>query len=187
MRISSALLEGYAPLPCQPGDAVLISGNLGDHHAAILSRRMGIENGIMSDCAPLNDMVLRLLDAGIGVKAMRDVTRGGLATVLSELVALHQMGIEIEESALPVSAEVRGFCAILGLDPLYMGNEGKMVFLVDGDDAEKALWILRASRYGQDAARIGQAEEGRGVVMKTAIGGSRVIGPLAGEGLPRIC
>ncbi len=179
--------QDYAPQPCKPGDAVLVSGNLGEHHAAILSRRMGIENGIQSDCAPLNEMVTRLLDAGVGIRAMRDVTRGGLGTILSELAELHGIGITIEESALPLSPEVRGFCAILGLDPLYMGNEGKMLFVVNCGDAERAVEIIQGSRFGENAAILGRVTEGTGVVMKTGIGGSRVVGPLAGEGLPRIC
>jgi hydrogenase expression/formation protein HypE len=177
----------YAPLPCREGDAVLVSGNLGEHHAAILSQRMGVENSIQSDCAPLREMVINLLDAGIGVHAMRDATRGGLATILCELSALHGKGIEIEEAKLPVSAEVKGFCGILGLDPLYMGNEGKMVFIIDEKDSGKALGIIKSSKYGENAAVIGRATDGRGVTMKTGIGGSRVIAPLAGEGLPRIC
>ncbi len=179
--------QDYAPQPCKPGDALLVSGNLGEHHAAILSRRMGIENGIQSDCAPLNEMVMRLLDAGIGIRAMRDVTRGGLGTILSELAELHGIGITIEESALPLSPEVRGFCAILGLDPLYMGNEGKMLFVVDGGDAKRAVETIQGSRFGENAAILGSVTEGTGVVMKTSIGGSRVVGLLAGEGLPRIC
>ena len=178
---------GYAPERCTAGDTVLLTGTLGEHHAAVLSRRMGIENGILSDCAPLNEIVLGLIDRGIRVKAMRDVTRGGLATVLSELAALHEICIELDEKALPVSPEVKGFCAVLGLDPLYMGNEGKMAVIVDRRDAESALRFVRSAKYGQNAALIGFVTNGRGVVMKTAIGGSRVIGPLAGEGLPRIC
>jgi hydrogenase expression/formation protein HypE len=179
--------EGYSPPPCKEGDAVVLSGNLGEHHAAILSRRMGVENGIISDCAPLGGMAMNLLDAGIRVKAMRDVTRGGLATVLSELATQNGVGIMLEERNLPVSGAVRGFCSILGLDPLYMGNEGKMAFIVELGDAEKAVALIRSSRYGENAAIVGQVAGGRGIVMKTAIGGSRVVGPLAGEGLPRIC
>jgi hydrogenase expression/formation protein HypE len=148
---------------------------------------MGVENSIRSDCAPLCDMVFNLLEAGIGIRAMRDVTRGGLATILCELAALHGKGIEIEEAKLPVSPEVKGFCGILGLDPLYMGNEGKMAFIVDGNDAEKALDIVKASKYGENAALIGRGTDGKGVSMRTTIGGSRVIAPPAGEGLPRIC
>jgi hydrogenase expression/formation protein HypE len=179
--------KGYAPAPCRDGDAVLVSGNLGEHHAAILSSRMGIENSIRSDCAPLTEMVSRLIGAGVGIRAMRDATRGGIATILCELASLHGAGMEIEEAKLPVSREVQGFCGILGLDPLYMGNEGKMVFIVDGKDAENALEIIKSAKYGENAAVIGRVAGGRGVVMKTAIGGSRVVAPLAGEGLPRIC
>jgi hydrogenase expression/formation protein HypE len=179
--------KGYAPAPCRDGDAVLVSGNLGEHHAAILSSRMGIENSIRSDCAPLTEMVSRLIGAGVGIRAMRDATRGGIATILCELASLHRVGLEMEEAKLPVSREVQGFCGILGLDPLYMGNEGKMVFIVDGKDAENALEIIKSAKYGENAAVIGRVAGGRGVVMKTAIGGSRVVAPLAGEGLPRIC
>lgn len=179
--------HGYSPLPCRAGDAVLLSGNLGEHHAAILSRRMGIENEIKSDCAPLKEMVLGLLDAGVRVKAMRDVTRGGLGTILYELSGLHHIGIEITETSLPVSPAVKGFCSILGLDPLYMGNEGKMAFIVEGEDDEKAMEIIRSSRYGENAIRIGTLSGEKGAVVKTNIGGRRVIAPLAGEGLPRIC
>jgi hydrogenase expression/formation protein HypE len=179
--------EGYMPLPCREGDAVLVSGNLGEHHAAILSRRMGVENDICSDCAPLREMVRALLDEGIGVRAMRDATRGGLATVLCELAALHGIGIALEETKLPVSQEVKGFCGILGLDPLYMGNEGKMVFIVEEKDSARALGIIKSAKYGEKAAIIGRVTAGRGVTMKTGIGGSRVIAPLAGDGLPRIC
>lgn len=182
-----SIRDGYALLPCRDGDALLLSGNLGEHHAAILSQRMGIENNIKSDCAPLGDMVMKLLDAGIMVKSMRDVTRGGLGTILSELAALHGMGIELIESLLPVSAEVKGFCGILGLDPLYMGNEGKMAFIVDKSDTDAALDIIRSSRYGENAALIGHVANGKGVAMRTGIGGIRMISPLAGEGLPRIC
>lgn len=177
----------YEPAPMREGDAVLVSGNLGEHHAAILSSRMGIENSISSDCAPLCDMVFKLIDAGVAIRAMRDATRGGLATVLCEMAFQRGVGVEIEETKLPVSREVQGFCGILGLDPIYMGNEGKMVFVVDGKDAQRALGIIRSAGYGENAAIIGRATGGRGVVMKTAIGGSRVVAPLAGEGLPRIC
>lgn len=177
------------PANCRGGDAVLISGTLGDHHAAILSRRMGIENTIVSDCAPLTEMVGALLGAGIRVHAMRDVTRGGLGTVLNEFAASSGCRIELEEAAVPVSEQVKAFCGILGLDPLYMGNEGKMVAVVPQEEAERALACLRGSRYGQNAAKIGDvvsAGESE-VLLKTPVGGLRVVGPLYGEGLPRIC
>jgi hydrogenase expression/formation protein HypE len=171
----------------KPGDAVILSGNLGDHHAAILSSRMGIENGIESDDAPLTDMVLGLQKAGIPLHALRDVTRGGLATILNEIADASECRIEIENARLPVSREVRGLCEILGLDPKYMGNEGKLVAVVPETRAEEALLIIRASRYGERAQRIGRAQAGKGVTLVTELGGRRVLPPLSGEGLPRIC
>lgn len=172
---------------CKEGDAVIVSGNLGDHHACILSARMEIENGIKSDCACLNPIVNSLFEHGIRVKTMRDVTRGGLGTVLNEIADTSGCRIEIKEGALPVHPEVRGFCDILGLDPLYMGNEGKMIVVVAGEDAEKAVDLMQKIDYGKDAAIIAEAISGKGVVMKTRLGGSRVVDVLYGEGLPRIC
>ncbi len=175
----------------RPGDLILLSGTLGDHHAALLSARMGIENGIVSDAAPLTAMVSALLTAGVEVHTLRDVTRGGLATVLSELAEASALHLEIEETALPVSPAVKSFCGILGLSPLYMGNEGKLVALIPAADAPRALDILRASPYGASAAIIGRSAAGtgtdRGVSVLTPIGGRRRVGPLVGEGLPRIC
>lgn len=174
---------------CKVGDTVLVSGNMGDHHAAILSARMNIANTIQSDCAPLSEMVDALLGNSIKVKAMRDVTRGGLATVLNEFAAASKCSIEIGEQQIPVSEQVRGFCGILGLDPLYMGNEGKMTVVVAAEDAQKALDCIRSSKYGENAAIIGKvssAESGK-VLLKTAIGGTRIVTELYGEGLPRIC
>ena len=177
------------PANCEEGDAVLLSGTLGDHHAAILSRRMGIENSIVSDCAPLTEMVGALRNAGVRVHAMRDVTRGGLGTVLNEFASSSGCRIELTEESIPVSEQVRAFCGLLGLDPLYMGNEGKMIAVVPAEDAEKALSCLRGSRYGQNAAAVGRVVSGDGsaVLLKTPVGGLRVVGPLYGEGLPRIC
>lgn len=174
---------------CDTGDVILLSGTLGDHHAAILSARMEIENTINSDCAPLDRMVAGLLASGVRVKAMRDVTRGGLATILHEFAVASQKCIMIEEESIPVTEQVQGFCGILGLDPLYMGNEGKMVAVVPGEDAEKALAALRASPYGQDAAIIGQVNNGEEgtLLLHTRTGGTRMLTELYGEGLPRIC
>lgn len=174
---------------CEAGDVVLLSGNLGDHHAAILSERMHIQNTIRSDCAPLNEMVGALLKSGVKVKAMRDVTRGGLGTVLNEFAAASGCCMELEEEAIPVSEQVHGFCEILGLDPLYMGNEGKMTAVVAQDDAQKALACMRNSRYGKDAAIIGKVVSGEPgtVLLHTPIGGTRIVTVLYGEGLPRIC
>lgn len=175
------------------GDAILVSGNLGDHHAAILSSRMGIKNTIASDNAPLTDMVKKLLDGNIQIRTLRDVTRGGLATVLKELAVSCKMQLEIEEGALPINPQVRDFCGLLGLDPLYMGNEGKMIALVAKEDVKKALEIMRSAEYGENAAIIGEvmepeteSERGR-LILKTRIGGRRVLDILQGEGLPRIC
>lgn len=172
---------------CEAGDVVLLSGNLGDHHACILSARMEIENNIKSDCACLNPIVNSLFENGVRVKTMRDVTRGGLATVLNEIADTSKCGIEIKEGTLPVHPEVGGFCDILGLDPLYMGNEGKMIAVVASEDAEKALAIMKNTQIGKDAAIIAEAVAGKGVAMKTRLGGSRVVDVLYGEGLPRIC
>lgn len=172
---------------CKPGDAVILSGNLGEHHAAILSHRMGIENQIASDCAPLTSIVRNLLDSQIRVHCMRDVTRGGLATVLNEAAEKSACSVEIWEEALPVSPEVKGFCGILGLDPLYMANEGKMIAVIPGNQAEKALKAVKSSKYGTNARIIGTILEGSGVRMKTRLKGLRTIDLLYGEGLPRIC
>lgn len=172
---------------CQPGDVIILSGNLGEHHAAIMSKRMGIENDIQSDCAPLNQLVKDLIDAGINIHCMRDVTRGGLATVLNEIKDQSHCSVTIKESSLPVSEEIRGFCDILGLDPLYMANEGKLIAVLPQEQGEKALEIMKANKYGQNAAIIGEIIEGNQVKMTTRFGGTRIIDVLYGEGLPRIC
>lgn len=185
--IGEIVKPGISISHCRKGDVIILSGNLGEHQAAILSVRMGIENEIQSDCAPLTSIVSNLLENGIDVHCMRDVTRGGLATVLNEVSESSDCGVEIEETALPVSNTVRGFCNILGLDPLYMANEGKMIAVVPAKQAEKALEAVRKSKYGKNAAVIGRITEGKGVAMVTAMKGKRVIDMLYGEGLPRIC
>ncbi len=175
------------------GDAIILSGNIGDHHAAIMKERLSIRNGnIKSDNAPLNEMVRGLLDGKVKVHAMRDVTRGGLGTVLNEFSRESGSDIYIIEEKLPVSDAVRDFSALLGLDIMYMGNEGKMVCAVAAEDKERAVDIIRSSRYGEGATIIGYAEKretaGKGkLILKTGIGGERIVGPLYGEGLPRIC
>ncbi len=178
-----------SPAGCKDSDAIIVSGFLGDHHAAILSDRMNIKNNIKSDNAPLCDMVNALISAGIEIHAMRDVTRGGLGTVLSEFAYASSRKINIYQDKLPVNPEVRDFCKMLGLDPVYMGNEGKMICVVADKDKEKALDIIRNSKYGENAQIIGNVEsaDNSNVVLHTAIGGERIIGPLYGEGLPRIC
>lgn len=174
---------------CRPGDVVLVSGPLGDHHAAILSSRMGIENTIVSDCAPLGGIVSALLEGGIQVHALRDVTRGGLATVLKELAGASGTAIELEEQLVPVHPQVRDFCGLLGLDPLYMGNEGKLVAVLPEKQAEQALSLIRSAPYGESAAIIGRVTGGEpgSLTMTTPIGGRRKLDVLQGEGLPRIC
>lgn len=179
--------EGITIFGCKPGDVIILSGNLGDHHAAILSERMGIENEIASDCAPLCTIVANLFEADIDVRCMRDVTRGGLATVLNEAADQSGCSVELLEEAIPVSREVKGFCDILGLDPLYMANEGKMIAVVPEGQAEEALKAVKKSPYGTNARIIGTILEGKGVRMKTKFMGSRTIDVLYGEGLPRIC
>lgn len=169
------------------GDSIIVSGNLGDHHAAILSDRMGIDNSINSDCAPLTEIVRALLESKIEVHALRDITRGGLGTVLNELADSSEKSVKIFEEKLPVSKEVEAFCKILGLNPMYMGNEGKLCASVPKSQAEEAVRIMKKCRYGADAAVIGEVGEGRGVEMITKIGGIHSVGELYGEGLPRIC
>lgn len=177
---------------CKPGDKVIVSGTLGDHHACILSARMEIENEIKSDCGCLKDITEALFGAGIEVHTMRDVTRGGMGTILNEIADSAGCKIVVEESAIPVSEAVKGFSGMLGLDPLYMGNEGKMIAIVPGDKADKALELMRDTEHGKDATIIAEVTEpdqagGSAVHIKTPLGATRVLDVLYGEGLPRIC
>lgn len=171
----------------QEGDSVIVSGNLGDHHATVLSARMNIENSIKSDNAPLNEMVKAMLDNKIDIHTMRDVTRGGLGTVLNELADASNVSIELEEEKIPVNEEVRAFAKILGLDIMHMGNEGKLVATVPSEQAQKAVEIIRNCKYGENAQIIGKVTAGKGVILKTELGGRRAVTTLFGEGLPRIC
>lgn len=169
------------------GDAIILTGTLGDHHATILTQRLEMETALHSDCAPLNRMVAEILDAGIDVHTIRDITRGGLATVANELAEASGCRINLKEEKLPVSEGVKGLSGILGLDPLTMGNEGKMLLAVPADEAEKALCILQINKYGKDACLAGEVTEGKGVFLQTILGSFRKVLPLRGEGLPRIC
>lgn len=169
------------------GDAVVVSGTMGDHHATILSARMGIENGIESDNAPLGEMVREMLKQGIELHAMRDVTRGGLGTVLNELAKASHINIGLTEEKIPVSPEVKAFAKILGLNIMHMGNEGKLVAVMPKEQAEKAVEIIKKCKYGENAAIIGEVKNGSEVTMITPIGGTRKVNVLYGEGLPRIC
>lgn len=185
--IGTIMKSGISISNCKTGDVIILSGNLGEHHAAIMSNRMGIENKISSDCAPLCSMVKELIENDIDIHCMRDVTRGGLATVLNEVASSSSCSVVIEESSLPISIEVKGFCDILGLDPLYMANEGKMIAVLPGEQADKAIEVMRKNKYGTNAHIIGRILEGKGVNMLTSLGGNRVVDILYGEGLPRIC
>ena len=179
--------ENIVSTNLQNGDCVIVSGTMGDHHATILSARMEIENDIQSDNAPLTDIVKNLIDGGIDIHCMRDVTRGGLGTVLNELANASQKQIEIEETAIPISDEVRAFSKILGLNIMHMGNEGKLVAIVPSEQANKAVEIMKNSKYGENATIIGKITNGEGVILNTRLGGQRKINVLIGEGLPRIC
>jgi hydrogenase expression/formation protein HypE len=170
---------------------VILSGTIGDHGIAVLSQREGIgfSTKLESDCAPLNGLVAEMMAASRQIHALRDPTRGGLATTLNELAAQSKLGIRIEEDKVPVRDEVRGACEMLGIDPLYVANEGKLVALVHHEEADAVLEKMRRHRYGKDAAIIGEVRSdhpGR-VVMKTMLGASRIVDMLVGDPLPRIC
>ncbi len=180
------------PHRAQVGDVVLVSGTIGDHGMAIMSVREGLEfeSQIRSDCAALNGLIASVLDSvGPAVHAMRDPTRGGLASTLNEIASASNVGIDIDETHLPVRAEVQSACELLGLDPVYVANEGKAVFFVAPEAAERALQTLREHPLGREAARIGQvtAQHPRMLVARTAMGSNRVIATQIGEQLPRIC
>jgi hydrogenase expression/formation protein HypE len=183
VEISSKLVEA--------GDVVLVSGNIGEHGIAIISQREGIgfETEIASDCAPLSEMVDAILAVGLRPHAMRDPTRGGLATTLNEIAMASGVEVEIEETLVPVSVPVKSACDLLGFDPFYVANEGKLVAFVPERQAQDTLSIMRENRYGRHAAIIGRVVskgEAR-VYMKTKIGGRRFVDMLVGEQFPRIC
>lgn len=171
----------------QVGDALLLTGTLGDHHATILTERLHMKTTLQSDCAPLNHLVEDLLVHHFHIHTLRDITRGGLATVTNELAESSKKSIVLSEEELPVKEEVKGLSGILGLDPLTMGNEGKMLIALPKEEAEEALQVLHQNRYGKEAVKVGSVEEGSGVHLETLFGGRRRILPLRGEGLPRIC
>ena len=174
----------------RPGDKVIVSGPLGDHGIAVMSLREGlpVSSPLKSDCAPLNWLVEAFLGVG-GVHCLRDLTRGGLASALVELAGQSRVGIEIEETRLLIRPEVQSICEILGLDPLHVANEGKLVAIVAPQRAEAALSVMRAQRYGAEARIVGQvvSSHPERVVLRTFLGTSRVVDMLPGEQLPRIC
>jgi len=175
----------------RPGDVILINGPIGDHGAAIVDARgeLALENSIESDCQALNGLVEALFAACPDVRCLRDATRGGLATVLNEFAAASSTAMRIDEQALPVREQVRGVCELLGLDPLYLANEGKLVAVVPPESADRALAALRSHPAGRDAAIIGEVRDAPAgtVVLATAFGGDRLVDMLVGEQLPRIC
>lgn len=179
---------------CQPGDKVLVSGTLGDHGITIMSQRESLSffADIQSDAAPLNHLIANVLKAAPNVRCFRDPTRGGLASTLNELAGQANVDITVDETAVPVRDAVRGACEMLGYDVMQVANEGKMVCVVPAEQAQAALDAMHASKYGQDAAIIGEVRtstEGRGnkVYLRTAFGSTRVLDMLVGEQLPRIC
>jgi hydrogenase expression/formation protein HypE len=180
-----------SPASVQPGDAVIVSGDLGRHGIAILSVREGLEfeSPILSDCANLWPPVEALLNAGIEIHCLRDLTRGGLATTMNEIAADRNVCIKLEEGLIPVNEIVQGACEVLGLDPLYVANEGRFAVFVPAAQEGTALEVMRKVEVSQGAARVGRVEEspGRTVVLKSRIGGNRVVDMLSGEQLPRIC
>jgi hydrogenase expression/formation protein HypE len=173
------------------GDKIIINGSIGDHGMAVLSARkeLNIQSDIQSDCASLNGLIHNILAESDGINFMRDATRGGLATVLAELAEKKNFGITLEESQLLVSQKVRAFCELLGFDPLYVANEGKVVIIVDPDSAEKVIRVMVDHEFGKDARIIGEitgSYAGKAFI-NTGIGGKRILDMLAGEQLPRIC
>jgi len=175
----------------RPGDRIVVSGTLGDHGIAIMSVREGLEfeTVLESDTAPLTELTEAMLEACPGIRCMRDPTRGGLSSALNELVAASQVGVRLSEAAIPIRAEVHAACEILGLDPLYVANEGKLMAAVPAADADPLVQVMREHPLGRDAAVIGEvvADHPGMVIMKSLIGGERVVTMLAGEQLPRIC
>jgi hydrogenase expression/formation protein HypE len=181
----------------KPGDVVILSGPVGDHGIAVLGARadeyiggqLGFETDLVSDTAPLNHLVMAMMDASDQVRVLRDPTRGGVATTLNEIAKQSGVGIWLDEEAIPVRGAVAAACEMLGFDPLYLANEGKLIAIVGREEAAAVLAAMHATRYGEEAVIIGEVREtppGR-VLLRTALGSTRVVDMLSGEMLPRIC
>lgn len=175
----------------KPGDSVIVTGPVGDHGCAILleRERLNIDAAVISDCACLNGLIGKVLDRVKDVHVLRDPTRGGLATTLNEIAEQSGVGIVLEEAGIPVRDQVRGICELLGMDPLYMANEGKMILVVPKSSEKKVLEILKHDILGKDACIVGEvvAEPAGRVIMRTITGGHRIVDMMAGDMLPRIC
>jgi hydrogenase expression/formation protein HypE len=188
MMASNSMISGSR---ARPGDKVIISGTMGDHGIAVLEARgdLGFKTNLKSDLAPLNHLIEAMLSVSDQIHVLRDPTRGGVASTLNEIATQSKVGIVLEESALPVKPEVAAACEMLGFDPLYIANEGKLLAIVGSEDTEKILQVMRQTRYGEDAAVIGTVQKdpaGR-LLLETGLGATRIVDVLAGEMLPRIC
>jgi hydrogenase expression/formation protein HypE len=175
----------------EPGDCIVLSGTIGDHGIAIMSVREGIEfeTVLESDSAALTGLVQVMLNACPSIRAMRDPTRGGVSSAMNELAQASRVGVKLDEAAIPIRHEVRGACEMLGLDPLYVANEGKLIAVIPSEDADRLISTMRSHSLGRDAAVIGRvvAEHPGMVTMRSLVGGERVVTLLSGEQLPRIC
>ena len=181
---------GLGPESIKPGDKVIVSGTVGDHGTAVMLARSGMMEGeILSDCAALNGLCEDILSSCQAVRVLRDPTRGGVATTLNEFVEGTELSIAIDEDSIPVKDSVRAACDMLGLDPLYCANEGKLLAVVGAESAESVLEIMRENEYGRDAAIIGEVTDSHAgkLFMNTAFGGRRILQKLTGAQLPRIC
>ena len=180
-----------SPENCKAGDKIIVSGNIADHGISIMSLRAGLEfeTQIESDTAPLNGMVAEILDVSGKINVLRDPTRGGLASTLNEIASSSGKGIMLFEDEIPLREDVKGVCELLGLDPLYVANEGKLLIFVADEDAEKVLEVVRKNEYGKDAAIIGEVQDNddKIVKLKTSLGTTRIVDMISGEQLPRIC
>ncbi len=189
--IGAVLRPGVSGASAKPGDAVILTGSVGEHGAAVMLAREGLleTEAIASDAAPLTEIVTNLIDAGCEIHAMRDPTRGGIGSALNEIARQSAVATEIDECAVAVKPPVAAVCEALGIDPFYVANEGKMLIIVAAPDAERALEVVRKSQYGHKAVLVGEVRSGPPgrVQVRTLVGTSRILSPPSGELLPRIC